>query len=144
MLKLLRFLIVFLMVAASARGAGGGFKIGEKGFKFCTKSGPKWITFGPKVGSEGAAVLGVTFWRFGVPFGIRFGSVLAHFRGPFSGCFSGGVWGGSWGARHHSGEDEGRMRGGSGEDWGRVGIRILVWDGSWGPLKDQRSLIINT
>ena len=66
--------------------------MGEKAIEICAKRGPKYLFFGPKVDSEGATVLGVSFWRFGVPFGARFG-FFCPFRVPFSGCFSEGVWG---------------------------------------------------
>ena len=109
-----------------------------------TKMGPKWgpkcIIFDPRAGSEGVSVLGVCLWWSGVPFGVRFGSLLVPCRGSFSGAFSGGVWGASWGPRHQGALGEGRIGGGSEEYRGRVGLRMVARHGSWGPLKNSKTL----
>ena len=100
------------VIDATARGAGRGAKRGGNAIKICVKGNPKWTIFGPKVGSEGATVLGVSFWRFGVPFGILFGSFSGSVFGVLFGGRLGGALGTSASGSFGSGEDQGRMRGG--------------------------------
>ena len=101
--------------------------MGSKMDHFWSKSGLR------RGGRSGGAFLVVRGAIWG-PFWVLFGS----FSGSVFGVLFGGRLGGLLVA---SALDEGRIRGGSGEDQGRVSIRMPARDGSWGPLKDQRYLV---